>query len=135
MRRILTTVLTILLLFVATTTLFGCTKEVEISDDSIIIRVDISKVEEGATLKDYMDYLNCENKLSYTASSGMVLSINGKSGGVGEYWMLYTSDGENANSGMGTCKYNDEIYGSAIWGFETLKVKDGALYIWVLQAM
>ena len=135
MKRILTTVLTFLLLFTLSSSLIACKKEVEITDEAVIIRVDISKVEEGATLKDYMDYLNREGKLSYEASSGMVLSINGKSGNASTYWMLYTSDTQNSNAQWGSCVYEGETYYSASLGFEQLVVKDGELYIWTLQSM
>ena len=135
MKRILIIVLTILLLLGITTCVFGCTKEVEIDEKSVIIRVDISKVGDNATLKDYMDYLEREEKLSYELSDdGMVTSINGKSGQSNEYWLLYTSDSQNSNTSWGNCNYAGKIYGSAIAGVETLIVKDGELYIWILQA-
>ncbi len=134
MKRILTTVLTFSLLFVLSFSLVACKKEVEITDDSVIIRVDISKVGEGSTLKDYMDYLNSEGKLSFVSNSGMIISINGRKGNANTYWMLYTSDAQNSNAQWGSCVCEGETYYSASYGFEQLVVKDGELYIWTLQS-
>ena len=84
------------------------------------------------TLKDYMDHLQQNGKLTYTISNGMVTSINGKSQTLTSYWMLYTDDSENADSEFGL-EYEGTVYGSANWGAEALTVKEGCIYIWAYQ--
>ena len=49
------------------------------------------------------------------------------------YWMLYTSDSENANQEWGTFEYEDSIYGSATLGADALIVKEDCIYIWAYQ--
>ena len=61
----------------------------------------------------------------------MVTSINGITQTANTYWMLYTSDEDNANTGWGTYDYDGKSLGSAIYGAESLTVKDGCVYVWV----
>ncbi len=51
-----------------------------------------------------MNYLQGKNELAFTVNDGMVTSINGISNTSNSYWMLYTSDTDNANSDWGTYK-------------------------------
>ncbi len=108
-------------------------KTVVIDGDYVVITVDVDNVEDGATLKDYMDYLVAEEELTYEIKDGMITSIDDKSGSTNQYWMLYTSDTEHANDEWGTCSYQENKYGSATLGVESLVVKDGCIYIWYLQ--
>ena len=111
----------------------GCTKHVVIDGDYVVITVDADMVEPNSNLKAYMDYLVQEGQLEYEISDGMIVSIDGKTGGTNQYWMLYTSDTANANDEWGTCEYDGTTYGSATMGVEDLIVKDGCVYIWYLQ--
>lgn len=88
---------------------------------------------DGKTLKDYMDFLQENEKLTYSISNGMVTAINGKSNTTNSYWMLYTNDSENANSSWGTYEYEGATYGSATLGAEELVVKENCVYIWAYQ--
>ena len=64
----------------------------------------------------------------------MVVSVNGIANADPSYWMLYTSDADNANAAWGTAEYKGEKYGSAMFGAEKLKIKNGEIYIWVYQS-
>ena len=89
---------------------------------------------DGKTLKDYMDYLQDNQKLTYSINNGMVTAINGKSNTTSSFWMLYTSDEQNSNDAWGTFEYEGEIYGSATLGAESLPVKEGCVYVWAYQS-
>ena len=80
-----------------------------------------------------MDFLFFKQKMAYEMSDGMVTSINGKANTTNSYWMLYTSDAENANNSWGTVEYEGNTYGSAMYGADSLTIKDGCLYIWEYQ--
>lgn len=101
--------------------------------EPVVIDVTLEDNSRIVTLKEYMDGL-CENgKLSYSLSSGMVVEINGKANTTNTYWMLYTNDTENSNKQWGTYEYNKDTYGSAICGASELIVKNGYTYVWVYQ--
>ncbi len=127
------TVIFVILLISSVFVLFACNKSVVDDGDYIVITVETTKVKEGATLKDYMDYLSSKEIISYEMENGMVISINGKSGNSNQYWMLYTDDTGNSNDAWGTVEYEEKTYASASLGAEQLIVKDGAKYIWKLQ--
>lgn len=103
------------------------------SDTFIVVKA--QNVGENETLADYMLKLKerGETVVDFEIENGMVESINGKANAEGWYWMLYTSDTENANDGWGTVEYESKLYGSAMLGAATLKLKAGAIYIWVYQ--
>lgn len=63
----------------------------------------------------------------------MVVSINGKTNTTKSFWMLYTSDAENANREWGKFEYEDSTYGSATLGADALIVKENCIYIWAYQ--
>ena len=93
----------------------------------------VENATQGQTLLSYMQELQEENKLSFVLQNGMVTKINGTSNAVSSYWMLYTTDVENANTAWGTYEYNGQTLGSAISGAETLIVKNGETYVWTYQ--
>ncbi|MDE6791331.1 MAG: DUF4430 domain-containing protein [Clostridia bacterium] len=102
--------------------------------DTVVITANDSSFDfDGKTLKDYMDELEERGELTYTVSNGMVTEINGKSQTLNSYWMLYTSDTENASTEWGTFEYEENLYGSATSGVESLVVKEGCIYIWAYQ--
>ena len=107
---------------------------IKADENTVIITASDSSFEfENKTLKDYMEYLQDNEKLTFSISNGMVTAINGKSNTNNSYWMLYTSDSENANHAWGTFEYEDSIYGSAIVGADSLILKKDSIYIWAYQ--
>ena len=121
--------MTIIWLFALTFSLVGCNKEV----DPVIICVE--HVTEGQTLLSYMKEMQTREELSFDIQNGLINSINGTSNAGSSYWMLYTTDTDNANTAWGTYTYQDEILGSAIYGAEMLVVKNGEIYIWSYETM
>lgn len=106
---------------------------VESSETLVVIKIE--KTDGVATLLDAMNDLQETEKISFVIASGMVTSINGKENNTvslseGYSWMLYTSDEANANTTWGTCEYDGKVYGSAAAGANSLKVVQGAYYIW-----
>ena len=99
----------------------------------IITATDSSFAFDGKTLKEYMDHLQDNGKITYSVSNGMVTSINGKSNTANSYWMLYTSDSENSDTSWGTFDNNGDIYGSATLGADSLVVKEHCIYVWTYQ--
>ena len=113
----------------------GNKEPVKADENTVVISATDSSFDfNGKTLKVYMDHLQEKGKLTYTLSNGMVTSINGKSQTLNSYWMLYTSDEENASTEWGTFEYEEKLYGSATSGVESLTVKEGCIYIWAYQA-
>lgn len=113
------------------------------SDTCVVITVSSNQMNVTAdtTLLDYMNSLKNDNKIEFTTSGSgemiMVASIYGKENAAdySESWMLYTSDADNANTAWGEIEYNGNVYGSAVLGVASLKVKEDCLYIWVYKAM
>ena len=105
------------------------------SDTTIVIRCEETDGEK--VLIDYMNELQAEGKLEFVVEDGMITSINGieNPADFSSCWMLYTSDTEMANSAWGTVLYKDVEYGSAILGAESLKMKEGCIYIWAFKEM
>ena len=102
--------------------------------DPVVITADDPSFEyNDKTLKDYMDYLQENGELSYTISNGMVTEINGTANTTNSYWMLYTSDSENANEAWGTLEHEGAVYGSSMLGAESLTVKENCVYVWAYQ--
>lgn len=99
----------------------------------VITATDSSFDFDNKTLKEYMDYLQDKEKFTYSIKDGMITAINGKSNTTNSYWMLYTSDAENANNEWGTFEYEGKIYGSAKLGAEALVIKEDCIYIWTYQ--
>ena len=110
---------------------FGCNPSNPPAD--VKFTVEISNVESGATVLDYMNYLQAEGEFTFVIESGMVISMNGISGASNQYWMLYTDDENNSNATWGTITANGVTYASASLGCESLPAVDGATYIWRLM--
>ena len=110
----------------------------EVDDTYIVIKVSSEQMEitSGMTLLEYMQELKEDGKLGFDVDNGMLSAINGikNPSDWSSCWMLYTSDVDNANASWGEVEYKSNIYGSAIFGAEQLKIKDGCLYIWVYQS-
>ena len=132
------TVLSLVLL-----TLVGCFAKkdpmvIKESDTYIVITVSSEQMELTATttLVEYMNALKADGELDFEMENGMVSSVNGIKNPAdwSSCWMLYTSDGDNANTAWGQVEYKGEVYGSAVLGAESLTVKESCLYIWIYQA-
>lgn len=104
--------------------LTACKKEV----DPVIITVEHAT--ENQTLLSYMETLQEDGVLTFEIQNGMITKINGTSNFGSSYWMLYTTDNENANTQLGSYTYNEQVLGSALYGAETLTVKNGETYVW-----
>lgn len=141
MKKFLICTLMLMSIFVTATLFSACgTTEplvIKESDTYIVITVSSEQMEltEETTLVEYMTSLKESGELEFEIKSGMVSSVNGISNPAdySSCWMLYTDDEDNSNVAWGTIEYNEKIYGSAILGAETLKVKDSCVYIWVYQ--
>jgi hypothetical protein len=128
----------LIVLLIGTLAMSSCKKDPLVifdSDTTIVIRCE--ETDGDTTLMDYMNALKVDGELDFTVENGMITSINGieNPADYSSCWMLYTSDGEMANSAWGTVLYNDAEYGSAILGAGELKIKEGCLYIWVFKEM
>lgn len=95
------------------------------------VAITVSEATDGETLLEYMNGLEEDGTLKFTVNDGMVTSINGVSNTTNSYWMLYTSDSDNANTEWGTYEYNGQTLGSATLGAESLTVVNGCVYVWV----
>lgn len=108
------------------------------SDTYIVVTASAEQMQiaEDTTLADYMSSLKSDGKLDFEMKNGMVSSINGieNPADYSSCWMLYTSDEQNANSAWGTVEYEQNVYGSAILGAESLIIKEGCIYIWVFKS-
>ncbi len=135
MKRLIKYIAVVVSLCTLACSLFGCGEReaVVISGDYVVITVEADGVTDGATLKEYMDVLVSNGKLTYEIENGMVTSIGGTKASGHRYWMLYTDDIDFAVSAWGTCTYAEKTYGSASVGCETLPVTIGCTYIWYLQ--
>lgn len=112
---------------------FTACEETPVTVDENTVIIAVPQDVEKQSLKSYMDSLQEKGELTYSIENGMVVSINGKSNTTKSFWMLYTSDPDNANNQWGTFEYKDEIYGSAILGATELIIKEQCLYIWAYQ--
>ena len=130
-------ILTVCMMFSMTACLPNNSLVVFDSDECIAITVssDQMTITSESTLVDYMNSLKDSKELNFEIADGMVTSINGikNAADYSSCWMLYTSDADNANTAWGTVEYKGNTYGSAIYGAESLKIKDGCLYIWVYK--
>ena len=128
----------LLTLVISALTLASCTQEPLViydSETTIVIRCEETDGEK--VLIDYMNELQANGKLEFVVEDGMITSINGieNPADFSSCWMLYTSDADNANAAWGTVLYKDVEYGSAILGAESLKMKEGCIYIWAFKEM
>ena len=107
------------------------------SDTYIVITASTEQmaISETTTLLDYMQSLKSKGELNFEIVDGMIVSVNGfeNAADYSSCWMLYTDDAELSNKAWGTVEYQDEELGSAMFGAETLTIKNGCKYIWVYQ--
>lgn len=130
MKRVLVTVFTFLFTLFSAIALVGCQKPVTVDGEYVVI---VAKdVSADTTLLEYMETLQSEGELSFTVENGMITSIDGKENAddFSSCWMLYTSDTECSTAEYGTVEYDGKTYQSAIFGAETLALKEGETYLW-----
>lgn len=135
MKKLLTFLVSLLVAFACCfVAACGDKEPIRADDNTVIITASDSVFDfENKTLKEYIDYLQDNKKFTYSLNNGMITTINGKSNTTKSYWMLYTSDTENANQEWGKFEYEGSLYGSATSGIEALIVKQDCIYIWAYQ--
>lgn len=134
-------IIAVLFAIITTFAVAGCKPTaplvVKESDTYIVINAssDQMQISENTTLVEYMNSLKNDGQLSFEINNGMIIGINGieNPSDWSSCWMLYTDDESSANIMWGEIEYKGKIYGSAISGAETLKIKDGCTYIWIFQ--
>jgi hypothetical protein len=133
---LLLTVLTSVCMLVACNKGGSAKAEIVSKTDTMVV-IKVNETEGFATLLDAMTYLKEEGELEFALTGGMVSSIEGKANPAdwSACWMLYTSDAEMSNMGWGTITYEENTYGSAILGAESLEVSAGEYYIWSYDAV
>lgn len=132
-KRFFGLVMAMMLVIAASFAAVACSGNTVTADENTVVITVKGEQENGKTLARYMDELVSQGELVYTFSDGMVTSINGKANTTNSYWMLYTSDTENANEQWGVFEYEGKHYGSATLGASELIVKENCLYIWAYQ--
>ena len=136
--------ITLAIAFVACTNGGETKAKLESATETQIVML-IEETDGKANAFDALKSLRDQDLLSfdYTTSQygSYITSINGKAEAVtestansskGYSWMLYTSDMSNAYE-SDTITVGDTICGSAAMGASTLKVKEGAFYVWVYK--
>ena len=131
MKKKVVSLVSLVLAALALLALAGCHTSSVTADVDVVIRA--TAEQDGMTLLAVMEELQEEGELSFTVSDGMVVELNGTKQTASSYWMLYTSDKENANEQWGTLEYEGEVLGSAVLGAGELAVKEGCLYIWAFE--
>ena len=104
------------------------------SETAIKVSSDFMEINADTMLLDYMDKLEEDGQFEFEYENGMLMTVNGKSGSDSIFWMLYTDDADHSNSQWGTYEYEGKTLGSATLGVEQLPVKDGCVYVWVLES-
>ena len=88
-----------------------------------------------AARRCFPSWKSCKRRANELYRLGrMIVELNGTEQTASSYWMLYTSDKENANEQWGTFEYEGEVLGSAVSGAGELTVKEGCLYIWAFES-
>ncbi len=134
-RKIISFLLTVISLFCFA----SCGGKVEcrlLESQETRVVISVTQTDGKGTLLDCMEYLaDEESSFTFEVVGGMVTQINGKANAAdfSACWMLYTSDGEMANTEWGVVEYDGKTLGSAIVGAESLLVETDELYIWVYQ--
>ena len=122
--------------------LVACQKEpplvVEKSDTCVVFAT-TEKALEGQgemTLLALMEKQKEAGEIDFTVENGMITSLNGieNPADFSKCWMLYISDVDNANEAWGTVEYEGVVYGSAIYGADSLILKPDCLYIFIFKS-
>lgn len=104
---------------------------------AITVSGGVMEITAETTLEDYMNKLQEKKEVSFDGSTSeyglYITKINDVEAGMGEAWMLYTTDAANSDSEWGSYEYDGKTLGSATLGVSNLIVKEGETYVWVLQ--
>ena len=104
---------------------------------AVTVTDSVMEITAETTLEDYMNKLQDKKKVSFSGTTSeyglYITEINGVEAGMGEAWMLYTTDTANSNSEWGSYEYDGKTLGSATLGVSNLIIKNGETYVWVLQ--
>ena len=105
------------------------------SDNVGPVAITVSQaVEENTTLLKVMQEKKTAGELDFQMENGMIVRIGETKNSTNSFWMLYTTDEENANTQWDTFTWKGETLGSAVLGADTLVVKQGETYVWVYQS-
>lgn len=95
---------------------------------------DVMEITATTTLEQYMQAMQTNGGITYTAESGMIVSVNGFSPSQqNEYWFIYTSLDDYSNVEWGTYEYEGDTLGSATLGFGALPCVEGETYALILS--
>ncbi len=89
---------------------------------------------DGKNLVDYLDELVKKGDFSYSASNGMVTTVNGKTADYAAdktSWMIYTSDEDLGNAAWGTYEFEGKTYYSATLGIGDYPLSEGTVILFV----
>ena len=136
-KKVLLTVLALSLVVAAVLGMVACSKPVQMRETEILITLDKSIMSdiEGKTLKDYLDLLQEKEYLTYEATAGMLYTLNDRKADstAGEWWLIYTDDADHSNEDWGKYTVEDKTYYSSTLGYESLPLKEGATYVFVIS--
>lgn len=104
---------------------------------AITVTDSVMEITAETTLEDYMNKLQDKKEISFKGTVSeyglKITKINDVEEGMGEYWILYTTDADNSNTEWGSYEYDGKTLGSATLGVSNLIIKNGETYVWVLQ--
>jgi hypothetical protein len=133
-RKITVFLLTLLCLFLGVACNQTTAKATILAAEEERIVISIGETNGEVTLAKVLDGLKTDGKITFTISSGMITSINGKenrteSANSGYSWMIYTSNTELSYAEYGSKTYGDTVCYSAAFGADGLKVAQGETVI------
>lgn len=120
--------------------LFACGKQddsnaVKADENTVVIRPseEVLVIGEDTTLSAYLNAMQEDGLIEFTAESGMIVSVNGianeyTSANAMKCWMIYTSDPALSNKAFGQLAYEGKTYGSASYGADGLIIKAEYVY-------
>ena len=113
---------------------FGASQtKYSVTSNEGVVAIAVEDAQDAKVFLDVMKLAQTEEKLTFTESNGMIMSINGKENAAdwSASWMLYTSDKEMSTTEYGTYEYEGQTLGGATLGAGALPVVDREIYVWV----
>ena len=97
----------------------------------------VSEADGKATLIDAMKELKADEKLSFESSTStygeFITAVGGVEAGATDFWAIYTTDTENANTDI-SVTVDGRTYYQAMLGASSLVVKKGERYLLRLES-
>lgn len=97
----------------------------------------VSEADGKATLIDAMKELKADEKLSFESSTStygeFITAVGGVEAGATEFWAIYTTDTESANTDISVA-VDGRTYYQAMLGASSLVVKKGERYLLRLES-